>query len=86
MKNIFWLFLFIFLVGCENVDEINFESVLGEYFHTVPSKNYSHLELRSDFTYHFDQAHSHSCEIWGHRYGEWEVDGNRIILFEQKAA
>ena len=82
MKNIFWLFLFVFLVGCEKVDEIHFESVLGEYFHTIPSDDYSHLELRSDFTYHFDQAHSHSCEIWGHHYGEWKINNDKITLYE----
>ncbi len=82
MKNRFWLLFLILLVGCEKYDKIDFESVLGEYFHTVPSKDYSHLELRNDFTYHFDQAQSHSCEIWGHYYGKWEIDNNKIILLE----
>lgn len=82
MKNIFWLFLFVLLVGCEEFDEIQIEAVVGEYFHTVPSKDYSHLELRSDFTYHFDQAYSHSCEVWGHHYGSWKLDKNKISLFE----
>ncbi|MFT6319746.1 MAG: hypothetical protein ACJAT4_000663 [Granulosicoccus sp.] len=83
MKNIFWLFLFVlFFLSCEKHDEIHIESVLGEYFHTIPSDDYSHLELRSDFTYHFDQAHSHSCEIWGHHYGEWKIKNDKIILYQ----
>ncbi|MFK8009171.1 MAG: hypothetical protein AB8H03_22615 [Saprospiraceae bacterium] len=83
MKNIFWLILLVLLfLSCEKLDELKFESMIGEYVELDSSENYFHLELRDDSTYYFNHAINHSCEIWGHYYGAWKLDGNKIILTE----
>ena len=68
--------------GCQNPAAIEIQSILGEYYSPKKSEDYSHLDLREDKTFHFDQAKSHSCNVWGHFYGNWEINGNRLVLFE----
>jgi hypothetical protein len=83
MKNIFWLFLFVLsFLSCEEIDELKFESTIGEYVEVDNSEHYSDLQLRGDSTYYFNHAIGYSCSVWGHYYGAWELDENKIILFE----
>ena len=68
--------------GCQRSESINTNSITGEYFSPDYSPDYSHLELREDRTFHFDQAKKHSCDVWGHFYGTWEIDNNRLNLYK----
>lgn len=82
MKNILWLVTISFLFSCEQYDEIHDEELYGEYFYIKDQEHRSHLELRNDYTYYFNHAYFHSCELWSHYYGKWEVKNNKITLYE----
>lgn len=81
-KNLLIVIISTIVIGCQKSEPIEINSIIGEFYSIENSEDYSHLELREDKTYHFDQAKMHSCDIWGHFYGKWEVDRNRLILFE----
>ncbi len=81
-KNLMIVIISIIGIGCQKSEPIEIKSIIGEFYSVENSEDYSHLELREDKTYHFDQAKMHSCDIWGHFYGNWEIDRNRLILYE----
>ena len=72
----------IFGLSCQHSEPILVQTIIGDFYSPENSTDYSHLELRKDHTYHFDQAINHSCDIWRHFYGAWEVEGDRIVLFD----
>lgn len=82
IKNLLIAIISIIGIGCQKPEPIEIKSIIGEFYSIGNSEDFSHLELREDKTYHFDQAKNHSCDIWGHFYGNWEVDRNRLILFK----
>ena len=81
-KHLMIVIISIIGIGCQKSEPIEIKSIIGEFYSVENSEDYSHLELREDKTYHFDQAKMHSCDIWGHFYGNWEIDRNRLILYE----
>ena len=81
-KNLLILIILIIGNGCQKSEPIEIQSIIGEFYSIEDSEDYSHLELREDGTFHFDQAKNYSCDIWGHFYGNWEIKKNKIVLFE----
>jgi hypothetical protein len=82
IKNLLIAIISIIGIGCQKFEPIEIQSVIGEFYSIENSEDYSHLELREDRTFHFDQAKNHSCNIWGHFYGDWEIEKGKILLFE----
>lgn len=83
MKRNYWLLIFLTAgFGCQKSEPIEIQSILGEFYSIPDSDDYSHLELREDQTYHFGQAVNHSCDIWGHYYGNWEIKEDELVLYE----
>jgi hypothetical protein len=76
-----YLLIAIAVCGCSQYAPIEHASILGEYFSIAGAKHYSHLELREDFTYHFDQSQNWSCDGWLHYYGHWEISSDKLILY-----
>jgi len=82
IKYLVIVIISILVIGCKISEPIEIQTIIGEFHNIENTEDYSHLELREDRTYHFDQSKMHSCEIWGHFYGDYKVDRNRLILFE----
>ena len=70
------------LISCQQSQPIDESEWIGEMYNLEGAEHYTHLELRGDYTFQFDQSTNWSCDFWQYSFGTWDVEENSLNLYE----